>query len=84
MASPHAVGVAALISARIGKPTKTGGWWADPDKIAGQLKKTAIDIGLKGDDECFGAGRIDALRAVNGTTTRVYDSSAPLCAEYSE
>jgi serine protease len=84
MAAPHAVGVAALISSLIGQPTKTGGWWADPNKVAGQLEKTTIDIGLKGDDECFGVGRIDALRAVTGTTARVYDSTAPLCAEYSE
>ena len=84
MASPHAAGVAALISARIGQPTKTGGWWADPDKVAGQLEKTSVDIGLKGDDECFGAGRIDAYRAVTNKTTRVYDATAPLCPEYGE
>lgn len=48
------------------------------------LQKTAIDIGLSGNDICFGNGRIDALRAVNGDTSKSYDDSAPFCPEYDE
>jgi subtilisin family serine protease len=84
MAAPHAAGVAALISSRIGVVTRTGGWYADPDKVAAQLQKTTIDIGIKGDDKCFGVGRIDALRAVSGTFTYTYSNAAPSCPEYSE
>jgi subtilisin family serine protease len=80
MAAPHAAGVAALIATKIGGPTRSG-WWANPDKVAKRLKSTTIDIGARGTDKCFGTGRIDALRAVTGKTTRVYDSSAPLCPE---
>jgi subtilisin family serine protease len=84
MAAPHAAGVAALIATRIGDPTRNGGWYANPSSVATRLERTAVDIGLRGDDKCFGAGRIDALRAVTGTTTRTYDSSAPFCPEYGE
>jgi hypothetical protein len=84
MASPHAAGVAALISSRIGGASKTGDWRSDPSKVALHLERSAIDIGLKGDDECFGMGRIDALRAVNADFTRLYYSLSPLCPEYSE
>jgi hypothetical protein len=48
------------------------------------LQSTAVDIGHKGYDECFGNGRIDALRAVTKDTSRVYDTSAPPCPEYAE
>ena len=35
-------------------------------------------------DECFGNGRIDALRAVTGDTTALRDEAAPDCPEYQE
>jgi lantibiotic leader peptide-processing serine protease len=82
MAAPHAAGVAALISSVAGSPTKTGGWYHDPNKVANRLQNTAVDIGLKGYDMCFGNGRVDALRAVKGETKSLYDSTAPMCAEY--
>lgn len=51
-----------------------------PERVARILQSTAVDIGASGYDECFGHGRIDALRAV------MYDTSAlaasnPVCAE---
>ncbi|CAN5601245.1 hypothetical protein BH23CHL7_BH23CHL7_21170 [soil metagenome] len=82
MASPHAAGVAALISSVAGAPTKSGDWLMDPNKVASRLQNTAVDIGLKGYDMCFGNGRVDALRAVKGDSKNLFDSTAPMCAEY--
>jgi hypothetical protein len=42
------------------------------------------DTSLPGYDECFGNGRIDALRAVSHDTSRASDSTAPFCPEYEE
>ena len=84
MASPHTTGVAALIVSQFGKGDGKGGLTLQPGTVSSHLQKTAIDIGLAGNDICFGHGRIDALRAVKGNTTNAYDASAPFCAEYSE
>jgi subtilisin family serine protease len=84
MAAPHATGVAALIVSQYGKRDRNGGLTLSPNVVATHLQGTAVDIGLRGNDECFGHGRIDALRAVNGTTARTYDASAPFCPEYDE
>jgi hypothetical protein len=84
MASPHATGVAALIVSQFGKTDKLGRLSMSPGAVAGRLGDTTIDIGLKGDDICFGEGRIDALRAVQNTTSNSYDASAPFCPEYNE
>jgi hypothetical protein len=84
MASPHAAGVAALIVSQFGKLGADGDVKLSPTTVEQYLQSTAIDIGLKGYDECFGNGRIDALRAVNRDTSRAYDASAPFCAEYGE
>jgi lantibiotic leader peptide-processing serine protease len=43
MASPHAVGVAALIVSEIGKRDFRGGVTADPDRVERLLRKTATD-----------------------------------------
>jgi subtilisin family serine protease len=55
MATPHVAGVAALV------------WALAPDASAEQIrlamKLSAFDLGLKGYDEQFGYGRIDALAA---------------------
>jgi lantibiotic leader peptide-processing serine protease len=56
-AAPHASGVAALI---IGKH----GGGMDPDRVEQILRNTADDIGKPGNDERFGQGRVNALRAV--------------------
>ncbi len=84
MASPHAAGVAALIVSQFGRLGPDGDVKLSPQKVESLLQGTAVDIGLPGYDECFGNGRIDALRAVTGDTSRTTDPSAPNCPEYQE
>jgi subtilisin family serine protease len=84
MASPHAAGVAALIVSQFGTLGPDGDMKLSPTKVESLLQGTAVDIGLAGYDECFGNGRIDALRAVTGDTSSSYDASAPACPEYAE
>ena len=55
-----------------------------PTKVESYLQASTVDIGLAGYDECFGHGRIDALRAVLRQTARVTDAAAPHCPEYAE
>jgi lantibiotic leader peptide-processing serine protease len=84
MASPHAAGVAALIVSQYGRLRPDGDVEMRPQQVEAYLQGTAVDIGLPGYDECFGNGRVDAVRAVSHTTARAYDSSAPFCPEYAE
>ncbi|MDQ3066798.1 MAG: S8 family serine peptidase [Actinomycetota bacterium] len=84
MASPHAAGVAALIVSQFGTLGSDGDVKMPPTKVEQYLQSTAVDQGLPGYDECFGNGRIDALRAVKHDTSRAYDASAPFCPEYEE
>jgi subtilisin family serine protease len=84
MASPHAAGVAALIVSQYGRLGEDGDVKLSPQKVEALMQGSAIDIGLPGYDECFGNGRIDALRAVTGDTSTQYDASAPPCPEYAE
>jgi len=84
MASPHAAGVAALIVSQFGSMGGDGDWKMSVTKVESILQGTTIDIGLPGYDECFGNGRIDALRAVTKTTASAYDAAAPNCPEYTE
>jgi subtilisin family serine protease len=84
MASPHAAGVAALIVSQYGTLGSDGDVKLSPTKVEQYLQSTAVDQGLPGYDECFGNGRIDALRAVTHDTSRAYDASAPHCPEYTE
>jgi lantibiotic leader peptide-processing serine protease len=87
MASPHAAGVAALIVSQFGRVATDAG---EPDvvmrptQVENYLQSTTIDQGLPGYDECFGNGRIDALRAVQHDTSGLYDPTAPFCPEYAE
>lgn len=87
MASPHAAGVAALIVSQFGRVGTDAG---EPDvvmrpqEVESYLQGTVIDQGLPGYDECFGHGRIDALRAVQHDTSQLYDPTAPPCPEYEE
>ncbi len=83
MASPHTTGVAALIVSQFGRKTSPGNWSWAPDKVTSKLYKTAIDIGKKGYDKCFGYGRIDANRAVRNDTSYRYIKT-PFCPEYQE
>jgi len=84
MASPHAAGVAALIVSQFGRLGSDGDVVMSPDAVEKLLRSTAVDIGLPGYDECFGYGRVDALRAVTRDTARAFDAAAPHCPEYSE
>ena len=84
MASPHAAGVAALIVSQFGTLGSDGDMKLSPTEVESILQSTAVDIGLAGYDECFGNGRIDALRAVKKDTSRMSDPSAPHCPEYTE
>ncbi|MGH3071832.1 MAG: S8 family peptidase [Gaiellaceae bacterium] len=84
MASPHAAGVAALIVSQFGSLGSDGDVKMSPQKVEEYLQSTAVDQGLPGYDECFGNGRIDALRAVTHDTSALYDASAPFCPEYEE
>jgi lantibiotic leader peptide-processing serine protease len=81
MASPHAAGVAALIVSQFGKLGSDGDVKMSPGAVEDILKGTAVDQGVPGYDECFGHGRIDALRAVQKQTSNVYDAGAPACDE---
>ena len=58
MASPHVVGVAALV------------WSARPELTVGELeavlRTSALDLGDPGRDNVFGSGRIDAAAALTG------------------
>jgi subtilisin family serine protease len=84
MASPHAAGVAALIVSQFGTLGADGDVKLSPQRVEDYLQASAIDQGLPGYDECFGNGRIDALRAVQHDTSQAYDASAPYCPEYEE
>jgi len=72
MASPHAAGVAALIVSQFGRVGTDAG---EPDvvmrpqQVENYLQSTTYDLitgqkELQGYDECFGNGRVDALKAV--------------------
>lgn len=65
MAAPHVSGAAALVLS-----TPVGGWDADADgawdpvEVEGKLEATARDLGTIGFDTLYGAGLVDAYRAV--------------------
>ena len=84
MASPHTAGVAALIVSQYGKLGADGDVVMSPTQVESYLQSTTIDQGLPGYDECFGNGRINALRAVRRDTARSFDATAPNCPEYAE
>jgi subtilisin family serine protease len=83
MASPHAAGVAALIVSQYGTLGQDGDVKLSPQQVEAYLQGTTVDIGLPGYDECFGHGRIDALRAVTHDTSRAR-AEAPSCPEYTD
>ena len=55
-ASPAVAGVAALILGKYGPMT--------PARLEAKLRATADDLGKPGQDDFYGAGRVNALRAV--------------------
>jgi subtilisin family serine protease len=56
-AAPHVAGVAALIIA-------THGGSMHPDQVRTILQQSADDLGKPGNDDYYGAGRVNALKAV--------------------
>jgi subtilisin family serine protease len=83
MASPHAAGVAALIVSQYGTLGPDGDVKMSPQQVEAFLQGSTVDIGLRGYDECFGHGRVDALRAVTHDTSTEFQAT-PFCPEYSE
>ncbi len=67
MASPIVAGLVALM--------KTVRPDLSPDEVEGLLKQSSVDLGAAGPDPVFGAGRIDALGAVQAA--RDYQRPAP-------
>jgi subtilisin family serine protease len=57
MAAPHASGVAALIVGKYGPGIK-------PAQVEALLRKSADDLGKPGQDDAYGAGRVNAYNAV--------------------
>jgi subtilisin family serine protease len=57
MAAPHAAGVAALI-------IEHNGGHMNPAQVEAALRKSADDLGKPGNDDFYGAGFVNALRAV--------------------
>jgi subtilisin family serine protease len=71
MASPHAVGVAALIVARYGRrDEQNGGVRADPDLVEQVLKRTATDTPCPAQNPFVYAGFPEAYTALCEGTTR--------------
>jgi hypothetical protein len=69
-ASPNTAATAALVMAA--NPS------LNPSDVMSVIGKTAVDLGTAGDDPLFGAGRIDALAAVQeAAVSTSLDSSAP-------
>ncbi|HWL36414.1 MAG TPA: S8 family serine peptidase [Frankiaceae bacterium] len=56
MAAPYVAGLAALLMSR--NPTWT------PDQVMDRIVKTSDDRGTRGKDDYFGAGRVNAARAI--------------------
>lgn len=59
MAAPHLVGVAALVIEANGGPGAI-----TPDRVRTILQRSADDLGKPGNDDFYGLGRVNALRAV--------------------
>lgn len=83
MASPQAAGVAGLIVSQFGRVGSDGDVVMPPQQVESYLQSTTVDIGLRGYDECFGNGRVDALRAVQHDTSNLF-ATTPACPEYEE
>ena len=57
LAAPHVCGVAALV-------IEANGGALTPDQVRTILQQSADDLGKPGNDDFYGAGRVNALRAV--------------------
>ncbi len=65
MATPHVSGTVALMLSKSASLT--------PRQIDSLLEVTAVERGISGKDSAYGAGRIDALAAVNAIVTAQHD-----------
>ena len=59
MAAPHVAGVAAIIVGESGGPMS-------PAHVEAALRASADDLGKSGNDDFYGAGRVNAANAVGG------------------
>jgi subtilisin family serine protease len=75
-AAPHVSGVAALIVSQYGTVGQDGGMKMSPSDVEEILLNAAVDIGVEGEDACYGRGRVDALRSVSRDQTKLYESGA--------
>jgi subtilisin family serine protease len=67
MASPYVAGVAALVAAKY-DPNNQSMTAAFADKIKARLLKAVDDLGVPGWDPLYGAGRLNAAKAVTPAT----------------
>ena len=65
-AAPHAAGVAALLLESIRENDATISKTDAAQRVFDTLRDTAVDMGDAGVDTVYGAGRVDAVRAVTG------------------
>ena len=73
MAAPHVAAVAALL--------KSADRSLTPDRIEQALTGSAVDLGVPGRDDDFGAGRIDAAAALATVTPPTTDPTTPPAAD---
>jgi subtilisin family serine protease len=65
MASPHVAGTAALVlTTTIGNWDLDGDGLWDPSEVQQRLEATAEDLGVSGKDNLYGAGLVDAEKAI--------------------
>lgn len=64
MASPHVAGVAALVLSVPNKCDYNFDGVCSPTEVQQRLKQTAMDLGPLGEDNLYGAGLVDAKKAV--------------------
>lgn len=62
-ATPHVAGAAALVASQLSTPPR--GSWVAPVLIRNKLVTRSDDLGTKGVDPSFGAGRLNTFRAVS-------------------
>ncbi|MBE0522645.1 MAG: S8 family serine peptidase, partial [Candidatus Methanoperedenaceae archaeon] len=73
MATPHVSGAAALLL----HAANTLGISLTPSDIKNILKNTAVDLGAEGNDNTYGAGRIDVFAAIKSLDTAPAVSANP-------
>ncbi|MEK7067800.1 MAG: S8 family peptidase, partial [Patescibacteria group bacterium] len=64
MASPHVAGAAALVLTQTAKCDSDFNGVCSPVEVQQRLENTAEDLGISGKDSLYGAGLIDAQKAV--------------------